>query len=67
MRVPTVAAWEYDGTDDADEFPFPPDLFAHTDFPPCCAEWHRWHCSRLAGHTGRHAAGDARQIVAVWP
>lgn len=24
-------------------------------------------CTRLAGHTGRHAAGDGEVIRAVWP
>jgi hypothetical protein len=24
-------------------------------------------CTRLLGHTGRHAAGDGERIVAVWP
>jgi hypothetical protein len=24
-------------------------------------------CTRLPGHTGRHAAGDSHHIVAVWP
>lgn len=25
-----------------------------------------WACTRIAGHTGRHAAGDGEHVVAVW-
>ena len=34
-----------------------------------CRAWHHPHgliCTRLLGHTGRHAAGDGDFIVAVW-
>jgi hypothetical protein len=39
------------------------------DRPYCKAREPRkdfW-CTRLLGHTGRHAAGDGTRIVAVWP
>lgn len=32
----------------------------------CCAGWRGLICTRLPGHTGRHAAGDGDFIVAVW-
>ena len=33
----------------------------------CCADHpHGLSCTRRAGHTGRHAAGDGDVIVAVW-
>ena len=25
-----------------------------------------WSCTRITGHTGRHAAGDGDKILAVW-
>jgi hypothetical protein len=28
--------------------------------------WGSWLCTRPAGHTGRHAAGDGVRIRAVW-
>jgi hypothetical protein len=28
--------------------------------------WRNWGCTRLAGHAGRHAAGDGIRIRAVW-
>lgn len=28
---------------------------------------HHWLCTRPAGHTGRHAAGDNVKVRAVWP
>ena len=34
-----------------------------------CNAWYHPHgliCTRLSGHTGRHAAGDGDFIVAVW-
>ena len=34
-----------------------------------CRAWHhQWGliCTRRAGHTGRHAAGDGNFIIAVW-
>lgn len=33
----------------------------------CGSLWNRWHCTRLANHTRRHAAGNGRHILAVWP
>ena len=46
----------------------PPDLTpsAHTMTPCCGAGWRGLVCTRLRGHTGRHAAGDGQHIVAVW-
>lgn len=32
----------------------------------CCAGWRGFVCTRLPGHTGRHAAGEGDFIVAVW-
>jgi hypothetical protein len=32
----------------------------------CYAESAGYVCTRLAVHTGRHAAGDFTEIVAVW-
>lgn len=45
-----------------------PDLTpsAHTMAPCCGAGWRGLVCTRLPGHTGRHAAGDGSCIVAVW-
>ena len=45
-----------------------PDLTpsAHTMAPCCGAGWRGLVCTRLPGHTGRHAAGDGQHIVAVW-
>ena len=45
-----------------------PDLTpsAHTMAPCCGAGWRGLVCTRLRGHTGRHAAGDGQHIVAVW-
>lgn len=45
-----------------------PDLTpsAHTMAPCCGAGWRGFVCTRLPGHTGRHAAGDGQHIVAVW-
>ena len=48
----------------------PPDLTASL-LPGSrhCRAWHhQWGliCTRHAGHTGRHAAGDGDFIVAVW-
>lgn len=47
----------------------PPDLTPSR--PPGAGHCRAWHphgliCSRRAGHTGRHAAGDGDFIVAVW-
>ena len=46
----------------------PPDLTPL--LPPgsrhCCAGWRGLVCTRLPGHTGRHAAGDGQHIVGVW-
>jgi hypothetical protein len=33
----------------------------------CLVMWHGRQCTRRAGHTGRHAAGNGTHIVAVWP
>lgn len=33
----------------------------------CGSLWNRWHCTRQREHTRRHAAGDGRNILAVWP
>lgn len=38
----------------------------HTMTPCCSAGWRGLVCTRLPGHTGRHAAGDGQHIVAVW-
>lgn len=46
----------------------PPDLTSRMPGARhCCAEHpHGLVCTRLPGHTGRHAAGDGDFIVAVW-
>lgn len=66
-----MTAWTWlDATEDA----LPPDL-TRTTGRPCWAaarvatagEGGVLICTRGRGHTGRHAAGDGTQIVAVWP
>lgn len=51
------------------------DAYDHRDLPPdltgmdwCPATWKddEYGCTRLPGHTGRHAAGDGEHITAVW-
>lgn len=45
----------------------PPDL-TRGRWPNMCTARHGqdWTCTRIADHTGRHAAGDGEHIVAVW-
>lgn len=40
-----------------------------TDYPHECGALTTscYYCTRPAGHTGRHAAGDGDRIIAVWP
>lgn len=55
----------------ATALPLPPDLTARLAGSFCDAQKRDlhglpWLCTRASGHTGRHAAGDGRFIVAVW-
>lgn len=50
----------------------PPDLTPNRKWGPACWRakgvfWRGWGCTRRAGHTGHHAAGDGTRIRAVWP
>jgi len=45
----------------------PPDLLAYLTGSPMCGAGTRFTCTRLPGHTGRHAAGNGAYIIAVWP
>ena len=45
----------------------PPDLTPIGGVAVCGEWWGTRHCTRRAGHTGRHAAGTGERIVAVWP
>lgn len=56
--------WEWTTGDDAKHLPT--DLTPSLNDDPCYAGFHGWGCTRVRGHTGRHAAGDSRKILAVW-
>jgi hypothetical protein len=45
----------------------PPDLCRNQGSTCVAIGDHSYICTRSAGHTGRHAAGTGRYIVAVWP
>ena len=47
-----------------DEANLPPDITGEQG--DCPAIYELFLCTRPTGHTGRHAAGDGRFIVAVW-
>jgi hypothetical protein len=61
----SVSAGAWDCHDDG-VGTLPPDLTGYQE-QPCGQLWRVWGCTRRAGHTGRHAAGTGREIVAVWP
>ena len=63
------AAIEWSRWDEGRRTALPPDLTPWLPFgePHCGATNSRGLiCTRLPGHTGRHAAGDGEFIVAVW-
>ena len=33
----------------------------------CGQRWNGWHCTRHRSHGTRHASGNGRVILAVWP
>ena len=60
---------DWHASDDDGPIVLPPDLtpWLTFDVPHCGATNSRGLiCTRLLGHTGRHAAGDGQHIVAVW-
>ena len=63
------AAIEWSPRDEGGPTSLPPDLTPSLmpGARHCCAEHpHSLICTRLPGHTGRHAAGDGDFIIAVW-
>lgn len=70
----TIQPPAWDSVGQLDLSTLPPDLTPRGRRPDRC--WRVEHatsphggfgCTRLAGHTGRHAAGDGTVIRAVWP
>ena len=64
-----TAVNEWSRWDEGGPTSLPPDLTPWLPFgaPHCGATNSRGLiCTRLLGHTGRHAAGDGQHIVAVW-
>lgn len=58
-------SWEVNS--ESDPGTLPPDLMPYNEtYETCDAEWGDWYCTRIRGHTGRHAAGTGAVIVAVW-
>jgi len=60
------ASWELGLSDGEKRRTLPPDLLAYVT-RGLCGAGARVTCTRLPGHTGRHAAGNGVYIVAVWP
>ena len=64
-----TAVNEWSRWDEGGPYELPPDLTPWRPGAGHCGAWQHPHgliCSRLPGHTGRHAAGDGEFIVAVW-
>lgn len=60
LQPPGAAIVEYDA--------LPPDLlWLNEDSRYCQVDHDVFTCTRVPGHTRRHAAGDGHRIVAVWP
>ena len=62
----TAAGWLYENDEQVPTLP--PD-YTPLNGPHCNDEAgaEGWTCTRIPGHTGRHAAGDGEHILAVWP
>lgn len=70
-RIPLPDAWEHHPGEGVPADRLPPDLTSRPSWQPggveqCEHTWRGWVCTRRAGHTGRHAAGAAGTVVAVW-
>ena len=65
LRIDAAIGWSH--RDEGGPTNLPPDLTPSLlpGVRHCCAP-HGLVCTRLAGHTGRHAAGDGDFILAVW-
>lgn len=68
---PVPSCWEHAPGRGVPAEWLPPDLTAGRLWDPfgevlCPEVWRGWECTRRAGHGGRHAAGVAGSVVAVW-
>lgn len=69
--APLPDTWEHHPGQGVPADRLPPDLTAasRSTVPRgrvCGDSWRGWTCTRLVGHTGRHACGGGGTVVAVW-